>query len=536
MNVDVLVAGGGVGGVAAARAAAAAGCTVLLVEPTDWLGGQLTSQAVPADEHPWIETQGAPESYRRLRRGIRDHYRRNHPLTEASAGDPFLNPGQGRVSRICAEPRVIEAAVREQLSAAMSRGLLTVWTEHTIVAADVHGDRIAAVTVRDDRSGDTHVIEPRMVLDAGELGDLLDLAGVESVIGSESRDDTGELHALDGPADPLDQQSFSWCFALDYRPGEDHTIDKPAEYDEWLKRRDAIWPDSQLSWWEVSRELRTFKRMIFEDPALYVPGLPGFDLWRFRRILYRKHFDPSSAAGDITLVNWQQMDYWGGPLLGVDAATRTANAEHARQLSLSFLYWMQTEAPTMHGGNGLPGLRLRGDALGTKDGLAKYPYIREARRIRAEFTVLEQHVGTEMRAGLDGAEIFADSVGVGSYRMDLHPSTGGAGPARTFIDIGTFPFEVPLGSLIPVRVDNLIAAGKSMGSTHVSNGCYRVHPVEWTVGEAAGTLAAESLHTGTSPRGIRADPRRLADFQARLVSGGAQLHWPDELRNRLEYY
>ena len=51
---------------------------------------------------------------------------------------------------------------------------------------------------------------------------------------------------------------------------------------------------------------------------------------------------------------------------------------------------MQSEAPRPDGGHGYPGLRMRGDLMGTEDGLAKYPYVRESRRIRAERTVLEQ--------------------------------------------------------------------------------------------------------------------------------------------------
>ncbi|MDF2441862.1 MAG: hypothetical protein JWR01_65 [Subtercola sp.] len=533
---DILIVGGGTGGVAAALAATERGRSVILVEETDWLGGQLTSQAVPADEHPWIEEQGASSSYRRMRRAIRDYYRRNYPLTPEAAADTEFNPGKGRVSRICAEPRVIAAAIDELVSPEISRGLLTVLREHTAVSANTEGDSIRSVTVRDDRTGNETIVVARFVLDASELGDLLELVGAENVTGSESRESTGELHALEGAADPLDQQSFSWCFALDYRPGEDHTIDKPSEYDYWTTHRDPFWPDSQLSWWEVPRDLKPFRRMIFERPESYVDGGHDFDLWHFRRGLYRKHFAPGYMQSDISLVNWQQMDYWGGPLVGVSPEERAAHLEHAQQLSLSFLYWMQTEAPNAAGGSGLPGLRMRGDAVGTTDGLAKAAYIREARRIKAEFTLLEQHVGVQMRAGLDGAERFADTVGVGSYRMDLHPSTGGLGPGRTFIDIDTYPFEIPLGALIPVRIDNLIAAGKTIGSTHVSNGCYRLHPVEWAIGEAAGSLAAEALATGHSPRQIRATPRLLEDFQASLVRSGAQLHWPEELRSKLEYY
>ena len=84
----MLVAGGGLGGVAAALAAADRGASVVLSEETDWLGGQLTSQAVPLDEHPWIEDFGATASYRALRRGIRDHYRAYTPLTPAPGQPP----------------------------------------------------------------------------------------------------------------------------------------------------------------------------------------------------------------------------------------------------------------------------------------------------------------------------------------------------------------------------------------------------------------------------------------------------------------
>ena len=58
MKTDILIVGGGTGGVAAALSAAARGKRVVLTEETDWVGGQLTSQGVPPDEHPWIESFG----------------------------------------------------------------------------------------------------------------------------------------------------------------------------------------------------------------------------------------------------------------------------------------------------------------------------------------------------------------------------------------------------------------------------------------------------------------------------------------------
>ena len=90
-------------------------------------------------------------------------------------------------------------------------------------------------------------------------------------------------------------------------------------------------------------------------------------------------------------------------------------------------------------------------------------------------------------------------MGVGSYRIDLHPSTGG----DNYIDVSSLPFQIPLGALIPRRVENLLPACKNLGATHITNGCYRLHPVEWNIGEAAGLLAAEAIRTASPPRRIR---------------------------------
>jgi hypothetical protein len=184
------------------------------------------------------------------------------------------------------------------------------------------------------------------------------------------------------------------------------------------------------------------------------------------------------------------------------------NLARARNLSLSLLYWLQTD-------QGYRGLRLRPDVMGTDDGLAKAPYIRESRRVRAEFTVLEQHVNKT-------SPEFADSVGVGSYRIDLHPSTGG----DNYIDVSSMPFQIPLGALIPRRTENLLPACKNLGVTHITNGCYRLHPVEWNIGEAAGALAAQAIITKQTPRRIRNDQKLFAAFQKSIVAQGIEIAWP----------
>jgi len=78
-SADVIIAGGGLGGCAAALAALRNHLRVILTEETDWIGGQLTQQGVPPDEHRWIESFGCTKSYRDLRNAIRDYYRRHYP-------------------------------------------------------------------------------------------------------------------------------------------------------------------------------------------------------------------------------------------------------------------------------------------------------------------------------------------------------------------------------------------------------------------------------------------------------------------------
>lgn len=214
--------------------------------------------------------------------------------------------------------------------------------------------------------------------------------------------------------------------------------------------------------------------------------------------------------------------------MGVAETEKAKHLRGAQQLSLSLLYWMQTEAPRHDGGYGYPGLRLRGDVTGSEPhGLAKQVYVRESRRIQAAFTVCEQHVGVEARGKLSGAEQFPDSVGVGSYRIDLHPSTAG----RNYVDISSYPFQIPLGALLPVRVENLLPACKNLGVTHLTNGCYRLHPVEWNVGEAAGALAAYCLAHDRMPRQVRHHATHLADFQRLLTEQlGFVLAWPEDVR------
>ena len=519
LSADLVIIGGGLGGCAAALSAARSGLRVIMTEETAWIGGQLTQQAVPPDENQWVETIGATRSYQALRTAIRDHYRTQYPITARARANPRLNPGNCWVSRIGAEPRVMLAVLHAMLAPYVASAHVRILQGYKAVRADVHGDRVRAISVRHIVTGHDASLQAPFFVDATELGDLLPMTGTEYVVGAESQAMTGEPHAKPD-YQPDNVQGFTTCFAMDYLRGEDHVIPKPATYD--------VWRDKSL----VGEDGQSYRLLSFDEPANTRIGFSpdarnGY--WSYRRVLDRDLFAPGAFASDVTIVNWGLNDYSFGTIIDASDATVAYHLAQSKDLSRSLLYWLQTEAPRPDGGAGWKGLRLRPDIVGTEDGMAMYPYIRESRRIVAETTVLEQHVTTEARirdTGLDARAVrampFDDAVGIGHYIMDLHLTTRG--------DRGrygsTLPFQIPLGALLPKRMENLLPAAKNLGVTHLTNGCYRLHPIEWNIGESVGALIAFCRSRGTLPRAVRHTPALLRDYQAQLARDGIPLAWP----------
>lgn len=532
LTADIVIIGGGLGGCAAALAACRQGASVIMTEPTDWIGGQVSQQAVPPDEHQWIETFGRPASYAKYRTLIREYYKRNYPLTNAAHETEYLNPGNGSVSRICHEPRVSVAVLQSMLAPAISNGQLRIFLNTQPTEAFAENDAISAVACLNKNTGNAVIFHGKLFIDASEEGDLLALSGTEYVIGAESQKQTGEAHAPE-EADPTNIQALTHCFAIDHLEGEDHTIDRPDMYEFWknhVPQMKPAWSGSILSFDYSSPRTLLPKTLSFapsgkSDPA---PKTETLNLWLYRRMIDRNNFRKGTYDSDISVINWPQNDFMLGNITDVPAEIRQQNIYKAKQLSLSLLYWLQTDAPRPDGKQGWKGLRLRKDIVGTEDGLAKYPYIRESRRIQAEYTILEQDITLEERQKVAGksnkqllAKPFDDSVGIGYYHLDLHPSTGG----DNYIDMASVPFQIPLGAMIPKRMKNVIPGCKNIGTTHISNGCYRLHPVEWSIGEAAGSLCAFSLTKNTFPRKVRNTKKLLREFQSLLIENGVELEW-----------
>jgi hypothetical protein len=81
--------------------------------------------------------------------------------------------------------------------------------------------------------------------------------------------------------------------------------------------------------------------------------------------------------------------------------------------------------------------------------------------------------------------------------------------------------------MIPERMKNLIPSCKNIGTTHLTNGCYRLHPVEWNVGEVAGLLASFAIDEGVRPVDVWENKELFEKFTMKLEEYGIQRYWED---------
>ncbi len=494
LKADIAIIGGSLGGVAAALASLRAGYKVLLSEPSDWLGGQVSSQGVSAlDEHKYIENFGATKSYYEFREAIRDYYENRY-------GIRVKNPGNGWVSGLCFEPQVAEQVLREKLEPYLQTKRLTILYKSKAISAEVKNLTVKSVRLKTPED-DTTVIASYF-LDATDLGELLPLTGTAYVSGAEGQIQTGEAQA--GEANSDEVQSFTYCFALEHCPGENHTLAKPTDYES----NRNLQPYTLAH--DGGRQYRMFEK-----------GLKGeLPFWTYRRIFDASQFNDSSCPNDLALINWPSNDFRFANLIDKPLSEQRKIQRQAKNLALGFLYWLQTECPRDEGGYGYPEFKLRKDLMGTRDGLSKMPYIRESRRLVALETIRADDI---LKSGQRArARHIANSVGIGWYNLDLHRANKSE---EESVFQPTVPFQLPLGALIPQKSKNLLAACKNLGTTHLSNGAYRVHPVEWAIGEAAGNLASYCLRHKCYPFEVWQNPIETRSLQLQLLKQGVPLAW-----------
>ncbi len=516
VKCDVLIVGGGVGGFAAASwlSIHQPHLTICLTEETDWLGGQMTAQGVSAlDENYLIETSGACRSYQKFRANIRALYKQ-FKLSEQGKEQEFLNPGSSWVTYLAFEPKFALETIKQALSPAINSGALQIylrtktvqvnWTKEKTSHKSHALENILAVNLD---TGDALAFEPKFCLDATELGDLLFLANIPYRLGSDSRQETGEIHAPE-IGDKENVQDFVYPFVVDFKPGTNNTIEKPENFDKFNA--------------SAKFSFNGFKmfRDSFIDADEKRTVLP---FWTYRRLIAKENFDDPRYPFDTAMINWDSNDLRGYNIIDRSLIDQAERLALAKSLSLGFLYWLQTEAPRDEGGKGYPELQLRHDLLGTSDALSKYPYIREARRIIAKKTIVEDDIVASTNPDAR-AKHCEDTLGIGYYPVDIHGRQEVAGAAQA-----TKPFQIPMSALVPKNGGYILPACKNIGVSHITNGAYRLHPIEWAIGEAQAAVVAYCIKHHLKPETTLTEKSHLRNIQLALIKGGAPIIWFDDI-------
>jgi len=541
---DVAIIGAGMGGSAAALAATKRGLHVCMTDPTLWVGGQTTSQGVSAfDDNKYIDSSGGAKSYLDYSRRIREHYaalrkdtsmtieqsigtgrgpgvvtnadRRSGPMsdtTTGSSGGAIANPGGCWVGRLCFEPAPAAKILREMLQPVIESKRLRLWMHTVPVQVERDGRTVKSVLVYDLGNSRWVRLKAKYVIDASELGDLLPLTGLPYRMGAEGRDETHERDAA-AVENRMASQSFTYTFILS-NPSQaaPQPLPKPNYYDQYQDRYTL-----QVDYGHGRKPFYGF----FEARA----GLPG-SFWVYRRSVQADKYRDGAFDGDRAMINWSSNDHCDANLLGNDPVLQAKALQNAKRLSTGFAYWMQNEVPRDDkSGNGYQRLTFLKDAMGSDDGLSQYPYIREARRIIPLRTIVEEDLGVDFQTGARSAA-YPDSVAIGSYAIDIHSCehNGYASAAK--------PYQVPLSALIARDMDNFLAASKNIGTTHITNGAYRLHPTEWAIGEAVGEAVAAAIHDHVMPAQIVSTPAELRKLQLALVQEGHPIVWFDDVAIR----
>jgi hypothetical protein len=533
LQFPIVVVGGSTAAYSAALGALEAGAQVCLVQPQKVLGGQFTAQALSApDDAPLMAPKAFIPSDRQDPNQIdnpaefclskaQKHFRDRQRQLQPVAGKVVQNPGGSWVSHFSVTPVVAAIALNEAIEPYLEQGQLTLipLSEPVqVLIAEYPGEfrRVTGVVFQDLQNGRQFTVNGDITIEATDLGDLLELGNIESRVGQEARSETGEAVLPETPQ-PMCQQAFTVCAVVEQTsPDRVIPIEAPPGYgvDSWLNPQEfpsTFWVKSNDQW-----DGREFTH--------------SYGIFRYRRLL-RSHEDSTVHLGDVSVMNWGTSylgpnepkgcgnDYLlGAVLTGVSREERQRQIQRGRDRTQAYLHFLQTKAA--------PELSPRGDLTWTADGIALEPYIREARRGVALTTIRHEDVAEKFFPGAVRAYSFEDSIGIGQYHyLDFHPNE-----APGHVDLGidgkrSLPFTIPLGALIPIRTEGLILSAKSIGTTHITNSAYRMHPIEWAIGEAGGHLAAFALREGVEARKVARDRQLKRKFQGHLASYGIPIYW-----------
>ena len=343
---------------------------------------------------------------------------------------------------------------------------LIVWYNTTYTTVQKEQNWI--VGTANERGNQT--IEATILIDGTDLGDIAAVAGAGFDVGMDSKASTGEAMAPE-QANTVIQDLTYVAILKDYGPNTDRTISRPKGY-------------------APSEFYCSCKANCTDDTAHPCETM----------LTYAK------LPRDKYMINWPIIgnDYYVNAI-DFSPAERTAAYEEAKLQTLQFVYYIQHEL-------GYKNLGLADDEFPTVDSLALMPYHREGRRIKGKVRVNVNHILQPFED-----QLYRTGVIVGDYPIDHHHDKYEGAPE---IDFPAVPsFNIPLGALVPEKIENLIIADKAISVTNIVNGSSRLQPVVLQIGQTAGLLAAMAIKAQKAPDQIpiRTVQQAVLDYKGYLM-------------------
>ena len=453
---DVLIVGGGASGTMAGIQAARMGSKVMIAEETVWIGGMLTSAGVSAIDGNY-----------RLRGGLFGEF--TDALAEHYGGYEALKTAW--VSNIMFEPSVGEAIFEQKVAAEKNITLRKEWRFESAQKTE-KGWTVVFSTPEGQKS-----INARVLIDGTELGDVAKACGIKYHIGFDPKSYTGEKMAFEDARNIV--QDLTMVMTIkDFGPGTDMTIEKPEGYDKSNYVNCCINP--------LNTDFEKDQKQ-----------------WPVEMML-----SYGQLQNGKIMINWptEGNDFYAN-IIEMNREQRDSVIRQAKLRTLGFLYFIQTEL-------GYKNFGLADDEYPTEDKLAFFPYHRESRRTEGEYLFTVDEV--ENRYDFTG---YRTGVAVGDYPVDHHHYACPEWKTYAHLWFAPVPsFTLPVGTLVPLGVEDFIVAEKSISVSNLVNGTTRLQPVVCEIGQAAGTIAALAVKNRCAVRDVK-----VRDIQRVLLDAGAYL-------------
>jgi len=467
LEVDVLIIGGGTSGTAAGIQSARLGAETLIIEETPWLGGMITSAGVSAFDGNKYALGGG--IFGELRKMLEDHY-----------GGPEKT-FTGWISLTCFEPKIGKKFLHQL---AKNEAQLSVWHETSIVEVYKKGRKVIGALVRLKDGGEVK-INCKVMIEATEFGDVLPLAGISYRLGRDAKNDTGEPDAPDAADDEI--QDMTFCAILKKYETDAPPVNAPENFDFSIFKNSTAVDSNSNDEEYLNHKLHDW------DSFISYAALPNGKYllnWPFR-------------SNDYFNTCREIYEY---------PKTRSYHYEKAKALTLTYINYIQTKLGHSEWG-------LATDEFPTPDFLPFIPYVRESRRMKGVYLMIEKDVIPAK--GSFRPPLIKDGIAVGDYFLDHHHSSFFKQPGKRLEEKlpQNAPFQISFRSLIPEDVEGFIAAEKSISVSHIVNGCSRLQPVVMLIGQAAGAAAAISVKNNIEPGNISVD-----ELQSELLKAGCQIY------------